>query len=128
MGDKAAHHRCLRKYGQPINPSRPAAFWKYLSSRRRKRKRRREETQLIVKPETVLPLQPSVRDHLLNDYWAYMFFCNDSITQQIKRKLQWMLPWRNSIPISIMQDLKWPPLAVRYREALSTYRWTQSKF
>lgn len=40
--DKAAHHRCLPKYGRLINPSWPAAFWKYFS-RGREREREREE-------------------------------------------------------------------------------------
>lgn len=44
--DKAAHHQCLPKYGLLINPSWPAAFWKYLGKRQRKSVRR--ETVLIV--------------------------------------------------------------------------------
>lgn len=122
--DKAAHHRCLPKYGLLINPSWPAAFWKYLSGGRERERGGGTETWLIVWLVIVHTLQPWVREPISSMIIRSMFLCTESITQQIKRKLLWMLPWRKDISISVMPDLEWPPLAVRNREMFSPYRWT----
>lgn len=124
--DKAAHHRCLPKYGSLINPSWPAAFWKYLSRERGVG----EETELIVWPVIVHThththtLRPWVRGSICTMIIRSMLLCTKSVTPQIKGKLLWMLPPRKDISISVIPDLEWPPLAVRNTEMSSTSRWT----
>lgn len=120
--DKAAHHQCLPKYGLLINPSWPAAFWKYLSKgkgRERESGGRRRHSLLY----SFRTRWPWVRGPILPMIIKSMFLYTKSITQQIKRKLLEMLPWRKDISISVIQDLEWPPLAVRNRQMFSTNRW-----
>lgn len=118
--NKAAHHWCLPKYGLLINPSWPAAFWKYLSRERAEG----EETGLIVWLVVVLTLWPSVKGPISAMIIRSMFLWTEAIIQQIKGKLLWMLPWRKDISISFIQDFEWPPLAVRNKEMFSTSEWT----
>lgn len=45
-----------------------------------------------------------------------------SIILKIKGILLWMLPWRKDFSISLMQNLEWPPLAVRDRQIFNYKR------
>lgn len=120
--DKAAHHQCLPKYGLLINPSWPAAFWKYLSKGRGERGRVEGEGDMaycIASALDGLELEDPSSAMIIKS----MFLYTKSITQQIKRKLLEMLPWRKDISISVIQDLEWPPLAVRNSQMFSTNRW-----
>lgn len=51
-----------------------------------------------------------------------LLFYDRSIILKIKGKLLWMFPCRKYVSTSFMQNLEWPPLAVRDRQIFNYKR------